>query len=228
MISNRLVEIKTLQPLSLSALLVGLAGMNAQWHVLDPKFQEVLLQNIFAISQPAVGSFRTFVGMEQFVSNIIYSLGGMGATAAELSDRELSALFNLIRSTDSFSVHELSMVVYGLAKMKVSWRRIPSPVQAALAKNLLSISFDSKRNSGSSNVQACQTFCGVWGRWRQFGSTFKDQAVTQSLPRRELAYTTCSVRMPPTWEIKDSVIRCWDSRRFLSIIAFHPRNILVR
>ena len=161
MISNRLVEIKTLQPLSLSALLVGLAGMNAQWHVLDPKFQEVILQNMFAISQPAVGSFRTFVGMEQFVSNVIYSLGGMGATAAELSDRELSALFNLIRSTDSFSVHGLSMVVYGLAKMKVSWRRIPSPVQAALAKNLLSISFDSKRSSGSSNVQALSNI--LWG-----------------------------------------------------------------
>ena len=157
MISSRLIEIKSFQPLSLSALLVGLAAMNVQWHLLDLKLRGAVLQNLIATSQSAVGS--SAAGMEQFVSNIVYSLGGMGATAAELSDHELSVLFHLIGNTDSFSEHGLSMVIYGLAKMKVVWRQIPLPAQVALAKNFLSISFEG--HTGASNMQALSN--SLWG-----------------------------------------------------------------
>ena len=133
--------------------------MNVQWHLLDLKLKEIVLQNLIAVSQPAVGNLRSAIGMEQVVSNVVYSLGGMGATAAELSDHELSALFNLVGSPDSYSVHGLSMVIYGLAKMKVAWRQIPLPTQVALATNLLSISFEGR--TGSSNLQALSNI--LWG-----------------------------------------------------------------
>ena len=144
---TRMVELRDLPALSLSASMVGFAAMDVEWRLLAIGAREVLMRSLLWPSDRSAGARRGGTMSEQTVSNVIHSLGAMGAVAEDFPPSQLARLFELIGSIDPFSTHGLSNVIYGLAKMRITWQQLPSRTVSNLERNLLSSSFQSSQQA---------------------------------------------------------------------------------